>query len=140
MKASKLYYALTLVVVFNTLQSSSCSKNDDIIAAPQTTTSTTSVEGNWRINLYFDNSDETYKFSGYHFVFSSNGQVTADNGSNTVTGSWSQGSNKFNISFGTTPVFSDLNDNWLIEEKTATGIKLKDDNPARLEKLQFVKL
>lgn len=135
MKTAKLLYALALVVAFCTLQSSSCSKNDDIIAVPQTP-----VDGNWRINLYFDNSDETHKFAGYSFIFNSTGQLTATNGSNTVTGTWSQGSNKLNISFGTTPVFSDLNDDWLIEEKTTTSIKLKDDNPARLEKLQFIKL
>ena len=35
------------------------------------------------------------------------------------------------ISFGTTPVFDDLNDDWLIVEKTNTSIKLKEDNPAQ---------
>ena len=35
------------------------------------------------------------------------------------------------ISFGTTPVFEDLNDDWLIVEKNSTSIKLKDDNPDR---------
>ena len=35
------------------------------------------------------------------------------------------------ISFGTTPVFDDLNDDWLIVEKPNTSIKLKEDNPAQ---------
>ena len=44
------------------------------------------------------------------------------------------------ISFGTTPVFEDLNDDWLIVEKNSTSIKLKDDNPAQDDKLEFTKL
>jgi len=74
------------------------------------------------------------------FIFNSNGTVAATNGSINANGTWSQASSKFNIDFGVTPVFSDLNDDWLIVEKTATSIKLKDDNPARNEKLEFVKL
>jgi heat shock protein HslJ len=135
MKNIKLFYILALVIAFCTLQSSSCSKHDSL-----PTTTQTNTEGNWRLSLYFDNSDETYKFSGYTFSFNSNGQVAATNGTNTVTGTWSQTSNKFNIDFGSAAVFNDLNDDWLIETKTSTSIQLKDDNPARNEKLQFVKL
>ena len=113
----------------------SCSKDD---ATPSQTT--TSTDGNWRASLYFDNSDETYKFTSYTFIFNSNGTVAATNGSINANGTWSQVSSKFNIDFGVTPVFSDLNDDWLINEKTSTSIKLKDDNPARNEKLEFVKL
>lgn len=133
MKITKIISALAIVFALGTFQS--CSKDD---ATPSQTA--TSTEGNWRVSLYFDNSDETYKFTGYTFTFNSNGTIAATNGSNTVTGTWSQVSSKFNIDFGVTPVFSDQNDDWLIVEKTTTSIKLKDDNPARNEKLEFVKL
>ena len=46
---------------------------------------------------------------------------------------------KFNISFGADPVLSELNDDWQIEDKTSTSIKLKDDNPAQDDRLQFTK-
>lgn len=135
MKTSKLLYSLVTIVALCSLILISCSKKDDVSSITQG-----SVNGTWRVSLYFDNSDETYKFSGYNFTFNSNGQLTATNGSNTITGTWSQGSSKFNISFGTTPVFEDLNDDWLTVEKTSTSIKLKDDNPARNEQLQFIRL
>ena len=125
----------TLAIVFALITFQSCSKDD---ATPSQTT--TNTDGNWRASLYFDNSDETYKFTSYTFIFNSNGTVAATNGSINANGTWSQASSKFNIDFGVTPVFSDLNDDWLIVEKTATSIKLKDDNPARNEKLEFVKL
>ncbi len=137
MKTLKLLYSLVTMVALSSLILISCSKKDDVITVPQNTT----IDGTWRVSLYFDNSsDETSKFSGYNFTFNSNGKMSATNGSNTVTGNWMQGSSKFYIDFGAIAVFSDLNDNWLLEEKTATSIKMKDDNPAKNEQLQFVKL
>ena len=135
MKTSKLLYSLLPIMALCALLITSCSKKDDVAAVTQSP-----VTGSWRLSLYFDNSDETNKFSGYNFTFNSNGQLTATNGSNTVTGTWSQGSTKFNIDFGTTAVFSDLNDDWLTVETTTSGIKLKDDNPSKDERLEFVKL
>ena len=135
MKTSKPLYSLVAIIALCSLILVSCSKKDDLSSITQGP-----VDGNWRVSLYFDNSDETNKFSGYNFTFNSSGQLTATNGSNTVTGTWTQGSSKFNISFGTTPVFEDLNDDWLTVEKTSTSIKLKDDNPARNEQLQFIRL
>ena len=129
-----LFLALALVTFFTTLQSSTCSKSDDI--AP--TTSGTPA-GTWRISLYWDDKDETYKFSGYNFTFTAGGQVTATNGSSTVTGAWSESSSKFILDFGADPLFSQINDDYLKEEKTASSIKLKDDNPLRDEKVQFVR-
>ncbi len=66
--------------------------------------------------------------------------VTASNGTNNVTGTWSLVSSKLILNFGTITDFEDLNDDWLIVEKTGTAIKVKDDNPARNEKLEFIKL
>ena len=135
MKISKLFLPLAIAFAGIIFTSTSCSKD-----SVSSNTSQSATDGNWRLSLYFDNSDETNKFSGYIFSFNSNGQVSATNGTNTVAGTWSQTSSKFILDFGATALFSDLNDDWLIEEKTAAAIKVKDDNPARNEKLQFIKL
>jgi uncharacterized cupin superfamily protein len=132
-KGISLISALSLVILFTTLQSSSCSKSDDVA------TINTGITGTWRVSLYWDKKDETSKFSGYNFSFNSGGQLTASNGASNLSGTWSESSTKFTINFGTDPTFSSLNKDWLKEEKTATSIKLKDDNPAKDEKIQFAK-
>jgi hypothetical protein len=131
-KGFNLILALVLVSFFTTLQSSSCSKNDD------SATVNTAVSGTWRVSLYWDKKDETSKFNGYTFSFTSGGLATATNGSTTINGTWSQSSSKFTISFGTNATLGNLNKSWLIEQKTATAINLKDDNPSSDEKVQFI--
>jgi len=135
LKSINLLLALVLVVFFTTLQSSSCSKSDDMA----TINTSTPIAGTWKVSLYWDKKDETGKFSGYSFSFNAGGLATATNGSATINGTWSESSSRFIINFGTDPVFGKLNKDWLKEEKTATGIKLKDDNIANDEKVQFIK-
>ncbi len=129
----KLLKAIAAILVVHTLTASTCSKNDD------TAGTTGNITGNWKVSLYWDNSDETAKFSGYSFEFKSTGQVTATKGVSVVTGTWSETSSKLIIDFGTHPLLSELNDDWLRLEKTTTLIKLKDDNPAQDDKLEFVR-
>jgi hypothetical protein len=132
----KLFKAFAIILAAHMMLSSTCSKDDDVIAPG----SGGNITGNWKVSLYYDNSkDETYKFSGYTFIFNSSGVLSAINGGTTVNGTWTETGSKLVIDFGAHPVLSDMNDDWLREEKTAASIKLKDDNPARDEKLQFVK-
>jgi hypothetical protein len=131
-KPLSLVWALALVTMFTTLQSSSCSKDDVPLS------NVGNISGTWKVSLYWDAKDETSKFTGYVFTFSNGGQITATNGTTTVTGTWSESSSKLTIDFGSHPVFSKLSDDWLKEEKNSSSIKLKDDNPAKDEKLQFV--
>ena len=133
-KGINLFLALSLVTFFTTLQSSTCSKSDDVV-----TNTTGTPAGTWRVSLYWDSKDETYKFTGYNFTFFTNGQVTATNGSNIVSGTWSETSSRLTLNFGTDPLFSKISDDYLKEEKTIGSIKLKDDNPLKDEKVQFVK-
>lgn len=135
-KSVNLLLALVMVVFFTTLQSSSCSKSDDVAAI---NTNTTPIAGSWRVSLYWDKKDETNKLNGYSFSFNSGGQVTATKAGVVVNGTWSESSNKFAINFGTDPVLSDINDDWQKIEKTATSIKLKDDNPLQDDQLTFIK-
>ncbi len=95
-------------------------------------------EGSWKINYYYDtDKDETNNFTGYNFTFNQNNVLTATNGTNTITGTWSitgssdddnSSSNDvdFNIFFSAPENFEDLSDDWDVIEKSSTVIKLID--------------
>ena len=111
----------------------SCKKKND------TTTNNTNFTGTWKISLSWDQKDETGNFTPYTFMFNSGGVLMAHTSTTAITGTWSETSTRFTINFGSDPVLSDLNGNWLITEKTASTLKLKDDNPAQDDQLHFVK-
>ena len=94
--------------------------------------------GTWRISYYWDQKDETSNFSGYILMFIDGGTLMAHKGAAVATGTWSETSNKLNINFSD-PVLSELNDDWLVTEKTSTSFKLKDDNPAQDDQLHLIK-
>lgn len=95
-------------------------------------------QGTWRISLYWDKKDETTNFTTYIFMFGTGGTFMAHQGAALITGTWSENNNRITISF-TDANLSKLNNNWLIVEKTNTSLKLKDDNPAQDDQLQFTK-
>lgn len=120
----------------------SCSSDDDGSSTSNTTATEvvqTVSSGTWRITNYVDSgNDETNDFAGYDFTFtSSNNTVVATNGTDSYTGAWSvtnssddDSSNDvdFDLIF-TAPSpnhFLDLTDDWDIQERTATRIKLVD--------------
>jgi hypothetical protein len=77
------------------------------------------VDGTWRVTLFTDSgNDETSDFSGYTFTFNSNGTVTAVKSGVSKNGTWSTGSNKFNIDLGakidTNKPLGELTDDWKI--------------------------
>ena len=121
--------------LFVLISTSSCTK--DSTTNPDNTTPPT---GQWRIHYYWDKKDETSNFSGYTFDFLTGGVLKATKGTAVVNGTWSETSTRFNIDFGTTPVLSDINGNWLKTEKSDIIIKLKDDNPAQDDELHFSKI
>ena len=101
----------------------------------QTKLVNTITSGTWRITYFYDtDKEETANFKGHNFTFASS--VTATNGTNTYTGTWSvtdSNSNDdsmddldFNILFTAPPDFEDLSDDWDIIEVTDTKIKLID--------------
>ncbi|MGB6268723.1 MAG: hypothetical protein WBF67_06880 [Olleya sp.] len=124
--------------------STTCS-NDDDDASPNDNSQqiaqvqSTATSGTWIVSSFIDSGqDETNDFNGYQFTFGTDGTLTADNGSNSVTGTWSvtnssSSSNSssdidFNILFPVpdTNVFEDLNDDWDIVSHTDTTISLID--------------
>jgi hypothetical protein len=120
----------------------SCSGDDSSSTNNSNTDHVVSVatQGTWRITSYIDSgNDETNHFNGYSFTFGSGNALTASNGTNTYTGTWSvtDSSNSndddspgsdidFNILFAAPASFQDLTDDWDIQEHTATRIKLID--------------
>lgn len=95
-------------------------------------------QGTWRISYYWDQKDETNNFTTYSLMFTDGGVLMAHKGAILYTGTWSETSTKLIINF-TDPTLSELNDDWLVTEKTNTSIKLKDDNPAQDDQLHLTK-
>ena len=137
-------FAMLLLLTFS-LMSSTCSSDDDDnnindnSAEIQDVTNIAET-GTWVITYFYDtDSDETSDYTGYEFTFGANGVLTATNGMNTHTGTWSvtDDSNSsddsnddddidFNISFLSPPDFEELSDDWDIMTHTSTKIELTD--------------
>ena len=115
----------------------SCSENND--QAPITPAEIEDMvqSDTWRITKFIDSDeDETQHFAGYTFTFGGDGTLTASNGTNTYTGTWSitdSNSNDdspddldFNIYFNLTNDFEDLNDDWDFISQSPVKIELID--------------
>ncbi len=137
-----IHLAMLLLFAF-TLFSSTCSSDDDDGNSNDNSAEINAIEnsmesGNWSITYFYDtDSDETSDFTGYTFNFAANGVLTATNGTNTYTGSWSVTDDSssssssdndidFNISFVSPPDFEELSDDWDIISYSSTEIKLID--------------
>ena len=136
------YTALIAALAILISTFASCKKEDKSKVSP---VGGTAIGGDWRVSYFYDNDkDETSDYNGYVFRFNSNGSMTATRSGQTTNGSWNEtsddGFKKFIISLNTSDdKLTELNDDWVLESKTSTEIKLKDDNPARNEQLHFVK-
>ncbi len=118
---------------------SSCTDEDDTVvnnSVDPTPVINVVNNGTWRITFYEDSSvDETSNFTGYNFSFGAGNVLTATNGTNTYSGTWSVTSDNslddspsndldFNIAFAAPANFADLTDDWNIISYTATKIQL----------------
>ena len=137
MKRLLLIPALFCLLMLNV--ASMCSSDDNSSSSTDPTPVITIVsQGTWRITSYVDSgTNETNHFTGYNFTFGASSVVTATNGTNTYTGTWSivtDSSNDdnpssdldFNIAFASPADFEDLTDDWDIVTYTATTISLID--------------
>lgn len=100
----------------------------------------TATQGTWRITSYVDSgTDKTNHFTAYNFTFATGdvNVLTATNGTNTYTGTWSvvvdntnddnpSSDLDFNIAFTSPANFADLTDDWDVVSYTATTISLID--------------
>lgn len=130
---------MLLYLVFLVNVASMCSNDDDNSSSSvnQTTVVNTVSSGTWRITLYNDSGTiKTNQFTGYNFTFGPSNVLTATNGTQTYTGSWSvtdSNSNDdsmddldFNIAFTAPANFLELTDDWDIQSRTDTKIELID--------------
>lgn len=137
MKKSFLIPMLFCLFMLNV--ASMCSSDDNSSSAQDPTPVINAAsQGTWRVTSYDDSgTDETNHFTGYNFTFGNGGVLTATNGSNTVTGTWSvinDDSNDdspsndldFNIGFTAPANFADLTDDWDIVSYSDTTISLID--------------
>lgn len=111
----------------------SCTSDDDVMVKD----SIISIVkmGTWRITYFWDtDKDETDHFTGYNFTFGDGDVLTATNGANTYTGTWSIFDNSssnssddldFVIAFAAPPDFEELSEDWEIIEINETKIQLK---------------
>lgn len=135
MKLLKLIPFLAALFMLNV--ASTCSNDDSSSnSVDPTPVINTAASGNWRITLFNDSgTDETNNFTGYNFTFGSGNVLTATNGTNTYTGTWSVTSDDsgddspsndldFNIAFASPPNFEELTEDWNIISYTTTKIQL----------------
>jgi hypothetical protein len=137
----KIKFSIFLAMLFMLTTSSMCSSDD-------TPTPTSSVNnpsdvinivnnGTWKITYYYDTDhEETTAFNNYLFTFGASNVLTASNGTNNYSGTWSitdSNSNDdslsnldFSIAFGSPAQFLKITNDWEIVEKSATLIKLRD--------------
>ncbi|WP_396194931.1 hypothetical protein [Flavobacterium sp.] len=135
----KLILIPMLFCLFMLNVASMCSSDDDSSSSPDPTpVINAATQGTWRVTSYVDSgNNETSDFAGYNFTFATGGALTATNGTNSYSGTWSvtgddstddSPSNDldFNISFAGPANFADLTDDWDIVSYSATTISLID--------------
>jgi hypothetical protein len=93
----------------------------------------------WKISYYYDATDQTASYTTYYFMFNEDGTLMAHEGSKLTIGRWSESNGRFTILFETNPTLLKLKKDWLIVEKSASVIKLKDDSSTSNAELYFLK-
>lgn len=89
------------------------------------------TNGDWYVNYYFDDTDETADFADYVFNFATDNTATATDGSGSTNGTWSTSAGdetelELNLNFGTSIPLDELAEDWDVLEVTNEIIRLKD--------------
>lgn len=138
--SNKLILIPALFCLFMLNVASMCSSDDDNSSSVNATAvSNTAKQGTWRVTSYIDSgNDETNHFSGYDFTFAAANVLTASNGTNNYTGTWSVTSDDssndddsssgddidFNIAFASPADFADITEDWEIVSYSSNKISL----------------
>ena len=133
----KLILIPALFCLFMLNVASMCSSDDDSSSADPTPVISTATQGTWRVTSFVDSgNDETNHFTGYNFTFGAANVLTAANGTNTYTGTWSvtsddssddddsSGDLDFNVAFASPADFNELTEDWDIVTYSSTTISL----------------
>ena len=120
----------------------SCSRNSNDILGE---ISPIVTSGDWHVSLFSERGvNETSDFSGYSFLFQSDGKLIVNKGGTLQKeGTWveDKSSHKLIIDLGVksdaNKPLGELTDDWVITGKSETKISLTDDNSSRNEILEF---
>lgn len=136
----KVRFSLLTLTLLSLMAFNACTNSNDDNLPNSNVTNQLTTSGDWKVSYYWDkDKDETNDFSGYSFLFKDNGVLEALKNGVTTNGTWqiNSSSNKLIIFMGTARPLENLNDDWIIVEKTDSVIKLRDDNDTHLEELHF---
>ena len=89
------------------------------------------TNGDWYVNYYFDDVDETANYQEYVFNYATDFTATATDMGGTTNGNWFTASGdetelELNLNFGTTIPLDELAEDWDVLEVTNDIIRLKD--------------
>lgn len=128
---------LLLPAILTILLGAACTNISDD-ALPSNDVSGVISNGDWEVIYFWDKTkDETHKFSGYSFTFEEGGVLRSIRQGSTATGTWVQRSGKLILFAGIADPLQELNDDWIVVERTETLIRLRDDNDEHVEELHF---
>lgn len=101
------------------------------VASPGNDVTISAPVGSWKVSSYVDKDrDRTSYYSGFGFVFNTNGTISVTTTSGTVTGNWSSiidsGKNKMIFQFPVTARLDELNDDWEVISQTANKLELRN--------------
>ncbi len=130
---------LALSFMFTSCDDKSNNSNSGVSQPP--------ASGAWKVVYFFDRSDETSHYSGYTFEFNDNGDLVANKGAQTYTGSWSDNcddsSNKFCISFSSNAPseLEEISEDWRVIEITDNKLSFEhvSGGDGHVEVLRFEK-
>lgn len=116
----------TLLIIFSFLTILTSCSSDDV-----TSTSNTSINGTWKVKSFIDNKnrDRSSYYAAYNFDFKTSGELVVSSSSIKYNGTYSSvmdsGKQKFYITITTSDdEIDELNEDWILVEKTDTVIKL----------------
>jgi negative regulator of genetic competence, sporulation and motility len=116
----------TLLIIFSFLTILTSCSSDDV-----TSTSNASINGTWKVKSFIDNKnrDRTSYYAAYNFDFKTSGELVVSSSSIKYNGTYSSvmdsGKQKFYITITTSDdEIDELNEDWILAEKTDTIIKL----------------
>lgn len=89
------------------------------------------VNGSWRVEYFFDESDHTSEFETFTFIFNADGTALATDGVTEVEGTWAtygdDGELELDLNFGDDSPFDEITEDWEVAEFNNSLITLKDD-------------
>lgn len=100
--------------------------------------------GDWVVESYLDETDQTAVFSGFAFVFAADSTATATQGGNVLTGMWAlygdSGELEWEMEFEKEEPVDELSEDWTVVSYTATRVELVDKpGSTKFKRLVFSK-